>query len=160
MRKKPLTETNPYLKDPTQRQSLLWTAVSSSSTIEGARVGAPERLSLLKPSIQPTALGNPQRPPDHVAENPFHRPVISVQASPERYAVLLCRHRTKGGFFGDGISKSAICRYVVGSADTLEGCVTDGTITIEYEYNFTNPAPAGSRIISTWVPPKRESCPA
>ncbi|CBE67446.1 protein of unknown function [Candidatus Methylomirabilis oxygeniifera] len=39
MRKKPLIETNPYLKDPAQRQSLLWTAVSSSSIIEGARLG-------------------------------------------------------------------------------------------------------------------------
>jgi hypothetical protein len=37
MRKKPLVETNPYLKDPVQRQSLLWTAVSTSSAIEGAR---------------------------------------------------------------------------------------------------------------------------
>jgi len=33
MRKKPLIETNPYLKDPAQRQLLLWTAVSSSSAI-------------------------------------------------------------------------------------------------------------------------------
>jgi hypothetical protein len=39
MRKKPLIETNPYLKDPAQRQSLLWMAVSSSSAIEGARLG-------------------------------------------------------------------------------------------------------------------------
>jgi hypothetical protein len=38
MRKKPLIETNPHLKDPVQRQSLLWTAVASSSTIEGARL--------------------------------------------------------------------------------------------------------------------------
>jgi len=37
-RKKPLIETNSYLKDPGQRQSLLWTAVSSSSAIEGARL--------------------------------------------------------------------------------------------------------------------------
>jgi len=36
---KPLIETNPYLKDPVQRQSLLWRAVASSSAIEGARLG-------------------------------------------------------------------------------------------------------------------------
>jgi hypothetical protein len=59
MRKKSLIETNPYLKDPVQRQSLLWTAVSSSSTIEGARPFFTQTSAA--PEVVDTAI-IPQRP--------------------------------------------------------------------------------------------------
>ena len=35
---KPLIETNPYLKDPKKRQLSLYTAVSSSTAIEGVHI--------------------------------------------------------------------------------------------------------------------------
>ncbi len=38
MTQKPLIETNPYLKDPIQRKSLLDASVSSSTAIEGVRI--------------------------------------------------------------------------------------------------------------------------
>ena len=38
MRKKPLSETNPFLKDPEKRKAGLITFVTSSSAIEGIRV--------------------------------------------------------------------------------------------------------------------------
>lgn len=43
----------------------------------------------LKPSIQLPFLRNPQRLPNHVAENPFHRSVISVSTVPYCREILL-----------------------------------------------------------------------
>ncbi|MBI1822197.1 MAG: hypothetical protein HY036_09430 [Nitrospirae bacterium] len=37
MKKKTLSETNPYLKDPAKRQAMIARAVISSSAIEGVR---------------------------------------------------------------------------------------------------------------------------
>jgi len=44
VRKKPLIETNPYLKDPAKRQSLFYTTVASSTAIEGVRVAISETI--------------------------------------------------------------------------------------------------------------------
>lgn len=38
MREKPLTKTNPFLKDPEERLFRLYTSVASSTAIEGIRV--------------------------------------------------------------------------------------------------------------------------
>lgn len=40
MAKKPLIETNPYLTNPSQRQDLFFTSVTSSTAIEGVHVTA------------------------------------------------------------------------------------------------------------------------
>ena len=42
MVKKPLVETNPYLANPSQRQELFYTSVTSSTAIEGVHVTASE----------------------------------------------------------------------------------------------------------------------
>lgn len=46
MPKKPLIETNPYLRDPEKRQALIYTAVSSSTAIEVGRIITTEMLQL------------------------------------------------------------------------------------------------------------------
>ncbi len=38
MNGKPLTETNPYLKDPKERKTLLLISVSTSTAIEGVHI--------------------------------------------------------------------------------------------------------------------------
>ena len=47
MKKKPLKETNPYLKDPLLREELILRSVISSSAVEGIRP-AKEDLARLK----------------------------------------------------------------------------------------------------------------
>ena len=42
MKKIPLIETNPYLKNPAQREKMLVTAVVSSTSIEGVHVVIPK----------------------------------------------------------------------------------------------------------------------
>ncbi len=50
MVKKPLIETNPYLINPTQRQELFYTSVTSSTAIEGVHVGTSD---LVNPPSKP-----------------------------------------------------------------------------------------------------------
>ena len=45
MNQKPLIQTNPYLRDPKNRQKLLSAVVSSSTAIEGVRGVMPEPAS-------------------------------------------------------------------------------------------------------------------
>lgn len=45
MKKKSLLETNPYLKDPQNREAMITRAVLSSSAIEGVRAAASRALS-------------------------------------------------------------------------------------------------------------------
>ena len=54
MLKKPLIETNPYLKDPVQRKSLLDISVSSSTAIEGVRIVFPQPPKTQAPDKSPT----------------------------------------------------------------------------------------------------------
>jgi len=42
MKKKPLKETNPYLKDPELRDALINLSVSSSTAVEGVRITYPK----------------------------------------------------------------------------------------------------------------------
>lgn len=48
MRKKPLSETNPYLKDPAKRETMIKKAVISSTAIEGIHASALKALGLYK----------------------------------------------------------------------------------------------------------------
>jgi hypothetical protein len=54
MPKNPLSKTNPYLRDAEERKALLFTAVSTSSAIEGVRVATAKYLQPKK-QAQPTA---------------------------------------------------------------------------------------------------------
>jgi hypothetical protein len=60
MKRKPLTETNPYLRDPEKLRKLLVTNVSSSTAIEtGASVDSIARM--LEKSDKPAPLKTTQR---------------------------------------------------------------------------------------------------
>lgn len=51
MKKKPLKETNPYLKDPLLREELILRSVISSSAVEGVRPSK-EELARLKEVVE------------------------------------------------------------------------------------------------------------
>ena len=51
MKKKPLRETNPYLKDPLLREELILRSVISSSAVEGIRPSK-EELARLKELVE------------------------------------------------------------------------------------------------------------
>jgi len=51
MKKKPLKETNPYLKDPLLREELILRSVISSSAVEGIRPSK-EELARLKELVE------------------------------------------------------------------------------------------------------------
>ena len=53
MLKKPLVETNPYLRKPQGRRALLYTSVSSSTAIEGVHAAVSQAL---KPPQKPGRL--------------------------------------------------------------------------------------------------------
>lgn len=48
MRKKPLIETNPYLKDPKKREAMIKRSVLSSTAIEGVHAAALKALGFDK----------------------------------------------------------------------------------------------------------------
>ena len=48
MRKRSLMETNPYLKDPAKRESLLRSSVISSTAVEGVHAAARKALGTAK----------------------------------------------------------------------------------------------------------------
>lgn len=50
MSNKPLTKTNPYLKDPEKRKSMLYTTVSSSTAIEGVHAAVDKAIKAVKKS--------------------------------------------------------------------------------------------------------------
>ena len=52
MKKKPLSETNPYLKDPEKRRKGMITNVVSSSAIEGIKVSKKTIEKFLKSSVK------------------------------------------------------------------------------------------------------------
>ena len=56
MPKKPLIETNPYLRSPTQRKALLYTSVTSNTAVEGAHVAIPQPLRDQSPKPTGTTL--------------------------------------------------------------------------------------------------------
>lgn len=56
MNGKPLIETNPYLKDPKKRQLSLYTAVSSSTAIEGVHIAFSKSINRVKATGKPTTL--------------------------------------------------------------------------------------------------------
>ena len=55
MSEKPLTETNPYLRDPEERKQLVLVAASSSSAIEGIHVPLKTIAKALRPGWKPSA---------------------------------------------------------------------------------------------------------
>lgn len=60
MRKKPLIETNPYLRDPAKRQAMIAQAILSSSAIEGVRKAAAKVVAAGKGG-QPTVPRKPAK---------------------------------------------------------------------------------------------------
>lgn len=52
MLKKPLIETNPYLKDPEQRRALIYTTVTSSTAIETGYIVADEVVQPFQASVK------------------------------------------------------------------------------------------------------------
>jgi len=55
MSKRPLVETNPYLRKPKGRRALLYTSVSSSTAIEGVHAAVSQALKPQKPG-RPTII--------------------------------------------------------------------------------------------------------
>ena len=55
MKKKPLIETNPYLRDPELRKYLIEQFVASSSAIEGVRVTYPKFTKRLQKKMREAA---------------------------------------------------------------------------------------------------------
>jgi len=53
MKKKPLTKTNPYLKDPVKRRAMFCTTVSSSTAIEGVHKAVMQALEPFRTSTKP-----------------------------------------------------------------------------------------------------------
>lgn len=50
MSTKPLIETNPYLRDPSQRKKLLYSTAVSSTAIEGVHVAVAKEIKAIKES--------------------------------------------------------------------------------------------------------------
>jgi len=67
MRKQPLIETNPYLKDPAMREKLLKRSVASSTAIEGVHAAVKKALGLEKkgPSATASPLSKSSAKPKH-----------------------------------------------------------------------------------------------
>ena len=76
MKKQPLSQTNPFLKDSEERNYWITTTVTSSASIEGVHLSE-EALKILRKLAQPsnTFTGSP---PDHGRKYPFHRTVIAL----------------------------------------------------------------------------------
>jgi hypothetical protein len=56
MSKRPLVETNPYLRKPKGRRALLYTSVSSSTAIEGVHAAFSQALKLPQKPGRPTII--------------------------------------------------------------------------------------------------------
>jgi hypothetical protein len=57
---RPLIETNPYLKDPSKRQILLYTAVSSSTAMEGVYIALSKSMNRVKATGKSITLSQPE----------------------------------------------------------------------------------------------------
>ena len=60
MNDKPLIETNPYLKNPKKRQFFLYTAVSSSTAIEGVHIAFSKSMNRGKATGKSINLSEPE----------------------------------------------------------------------------------------------------
>ncbi len=60
MNDKPLIETNPYLKNPSKRQALLYTAVCSSTAIEGVHIAFSKSINSVKATGKSITLSEPE----------------------------------------------------------------------------------------------------
>lgn len=56
MFKKPIIKTNPYLKNPLQRQTLLYKSIASSTAIEGVHAAVAKAIKPLKKSAEPIVI--------------------------------------------------------------------------------------------------------